>query len=83
MDGCCERFASKERFIQFLKENILSKYKSRLLVFDNASSHRNNDVRNGIKESGNNYLYYVPYVDKTVVVCEGCINGNNMLVRTN
>ena len=56
---------NKQRFIQFLKQNILSKYKKRLLVFDNASCHRNDDVRNAILESGNFYQYSVPYTPKT------------------
>ena len=65
---------NKERFIEFLTDNILSKYKKRLLVFDNASCCRtvrhtrpNDDVRNAVLESGNFYQYSVPYTPKTNV----------------
>ena len=54
---------NKERFIEFLTDNILSKYKKRLLVFDNASCHRNDDVRNAVLESGNFYPFLLHYLN--------------------
>ena len=53
--------SNKERFLKFLEDNILSKTKNKLLLFDNARSHTAKIVLDGIKNSGNNYQLNVPY----------------------
>ena len=56
---------TKERLVEFLKENVFGKYKDNLIVLDNAGSHRNEYVKQAILESGNKYLFSVPYTPKT------------------
>ena len=56
---------TKERLVEFLKENVFDKYKDNLIVLDNAGSHRNEYVKQAILESGNKYLFSVPYTPKT------------------
>ena len=51
---------TKERLVEFLKENVFGKYKDNLIVLDNAGSHRNEFVKQAILESGNKYLFSVP-----------------------
>ena len=48
------------RLIDFLNEFITTKYKDKLLIFDNVSSHRNQKVKDNIQEN-NKLLYSVPY----------------------
>ena len=48
------------RLIDFLNEFITTKYKDKLLILDNASSHRNQKVKDNIQEN-NKLLYSVPY----------------------
>ena len=59
---------TKERLVEFLKENVFGKYKDNLIVLDNAGSHRNEYVKQAILESGNKYLFSVPYTPKTNVI---------------
>jgi len=56
---------TKERFVEFLQENIFNKYKNNLIILDNAGSHNNEYVKNAIIKSGNKYLFSVPYTPKT------------------
>ena len=49
-----------QRIIEFLQKHITTKYKGKLIILDNASSHRNPVVKNSILEN-NNLLYAVPY----------------------
>ena len=42
--------------------------KDNLIVLDNAGSHRNEYVKQAILESGNKYLFSVPYTPKTNVI---------------
>ncbi len=49
-----------ERFIEFLKE-LLKNVKNKLVILDNASSHRNDAVKKFIINSGNDYLHILPY----------------------
>ena len=49
---------NKERFLDFLQINILSKMKNKLLLFDNPRSHIANNVLESIKISGNDYIKY-------------------------
>jgi transposase len=48
------------RLIEFLRKYITTKYKKKLIILDNASSHRNNDVKNVINKD-NILLHSVPY----------------------
>jgi hypothetical protein len=56
---------TKERFVEFLEENIFNKYKNNLIILDNAGSHNNQYVKDAIIKSGNKYLYSIPYNPKT------------------
>ena len=56
---------NKERFVEFLKMFVFDKYKNHLIVLDNAWSHRNNYVKEEILNSGNKYLFSIPYTPET------------------
>lgn len=49
-----------ERLIEFLK-NVLKNRKNKLVLMDNASSHRNPQVKQFITKSKNDYLHIMPY----------------------
>lgn len=51
--------------MDFLQNYIFQKYKNYLLVLDNARAHNNNLVKQAIIDSGNKYLFTVPYTPKT------------------
>ena len=53
--------STKERFVEFLQNIVFQKYKNHLLVLDNARAHNNNFVKQTIIDSGNKYLFTVPY----------------------
>lgn len=61
---------TKERLIEFLENNVFSKYKHHLIVLDNAGSHNNELIKNAITESGNDYLFCIPYTPKTDAIEE-------------
>ena len=44
----------------FLEKHILNKYRNKLIILDNASSHRNETIKNLINQN-NKLLYSVPY----------------------
>ena len=46
--------------VDFINKFINGKYKNKLIILDNASSHRNQLVKDVIKKD-NNLLYTVPY----------------------
>jgi hypothetical protein len=48
------------RLKTFLETHILNKYRNKLIILDNASSHRNETIKNLINQS-NKVLYSVPY----------------------
>ncbi len=49
-----------DRLYNFLEENITSKYKNKLIILDNASSHRHEKIKELVNK--HNYLLYsVPY----------------------
>ena len=48
------------RMVDFINKFINGKYKNKLIILDNASSHRNQRVKDNIKEN-NELLYCVPY----------------------
>jgi hypothetical protein len=56
---------TKERLVEFMKDHIFGKYKNRLIILDNAGSHRNEYVKNAILESRNKYLFSIPYTPRT------------------
>ena len=49
-----------ERLVEFLQTFITNKYKNKLIILDNASSHRNDNVKQTITKH-NKLLYSVPY----------------------
>jgi len=51
---------NSERLYDFLQENITSKYKNKLIIMDNASSHRNQKIKDLVNKD-NEILYSVPY----------------------
>ena len=57
--------STKERIVDFIDNHITEKYRNHLIVLDNARSHNNQLVKDKIIESGNNYLFGVPYTPKT------------------
>ena len=46
--------------VEFLEANITNKFKNKLIILDNASSHRNPKVKEVINKD-NHLLYAVPY----------------------
>jgi len=48
------------RLVEFLEKNITSKLKNKLIILDNASSHRNERIKELVNKH-NNILYAVPY----------------------
>ena len=59
---------NSERFLKFIKNNILDKYKNKLLLFDNAGAHHSKKVLDEIKKSGNDYVFNVPYHPESIPV---------------
>ena len=49
-----------DRLIDFLEKNITSKLRNKLIILDNASSHRNERIK-ALVNKHNNILYAVPY----------------------
>ena len=49
-----------EKMVEFLEKHITTKFKNKLIILDNASSHRNPQVKEVINKH-NNLLYAVPY----------------------
>jgi len=49
-----------DRLVEFLEKNITSKLKNKLIILDNASSHRNERIKELISKN-NHILYAVPY----------------------
>ena len=49
-----------DRLYNFLEENITSKYKNKLIILDNASSHRHEKIKELVNKN-NNLLYSIPY----------------------
>lgn len=52
---------TKERLVEFLENNVFNKYKNHLIILDNVGSHNNEYVKSKIINSGNKYLFSVPY----------------------
>ena len=51
---------NSERLYDFLQEHITNKYKNKLIIMDNASSHRNQKIKDLVNKD-NEILYSVPY----------------------
>jgi hypothetical protein len=49
-----------DRLIDFLEQNITNKLRDKLIILDNASSHRNEKIK-ALVNKHNNILYTVPY----------------------
>ena len=49
-----------DRLIDFLEKNITNKLRNKLIILDNASSHRNEKIK-ALVNKHNNILYAVPY----------------------
>ena len=49
-----------DRLYNFLEQNITSKYKNKLIILDNASSHRHEKIKELVNKN-NKLLYSVPY----------------------
>lgn len=49
-----------DRLVQFLETNITNKYKNKLIILDNASSHKNERIKELVGKN-NTILYAVPY----------------------
>jgi transposase len=49
-----------DRMVEFIQTHISGKYKNKLIILDNASSHRNSKVKEIINKE-NHLLYAVPY----------------------
>jgi len=49
-----------DRLYDFLETHITNKYKNKLIILDNASSHRSNKIKELVNKH-NNILYAVPY----------------------
>jgi hypothetical protein len=54
-----------ERFAEFLNEFIVGKYKKKLIIMDNAGAHKKQIVKDTILNSGNKFIYNVPYNPKS------------------
>lgn len=52
-----------ERFLDFINKHILTKYKNKLLLFDNAKAHITKKIFDTIKTS-NDYVLNIPYTPK-------------------
>lgn len=61
-----------DRLKHFLKKYITRKYKNKLIILDNASSHRNEKIKKLINKK-NNLLYTIPYQHFTNTI-EGFFN---------
>jgi len=61
-----------DRLKHFLKKHITRKYKNKLIILDNASSHRNDKIKKLINKK-NNLLYTIPYQHFTNTI-EGFFN---------
>ena len=49
-----------DRLYKFIETNITNKYKNKLIILDNASSHRNETIKTLVNKD-NKLLYSIPY----------------------
>ena len=74
---------TKERLVGFLEKFIFGKYKNHLIILDNAGSHKNNYVKNAIINSGNKYLFSIPYTPHTNGAIEAYFNQIKHYLKLN
>ena len=74
---------TKERFVEFLEQAIFGKYKDNLIILDNAGSHNNDYVKQAIINSGNKYLFAIPYTPKTNAPIEQYFNQIKHYLKLN
>jgi len=74
---------TKERFVDFLQENVFNKYKNNLIILDNSGSHNNQFVKEAIINSGNKYLFTIPYTPKTNSPIENYFNQIKHYLKLN
>jgi hypothetical protein len=74
---------NKERFVDFLKDNVFTKYNNNLIILDNAGSHNNQYVKDAIINSGNKYLFSIPYTPKTNSPIENYFNQIKHYLKLN
>jgi transposase len=73
-----------ERLLTFLNTHITSRYRNKVIILDNASSHRNPNVKSKIREN-NKLLYSVPYqhytnaIENYFSVLKSKIRNSNLL----
>ena len=74
---------TKERFVDFLQKYVFSKYKEYLIILDNAGSHNNQFVKDTIMNSGNKYLFSIPYTPATNSSIENYFNQIKHYLKLN
>jgi transposase len=67
---------TKERLVEFLDKN-------HLIILDNAGSHKNSYVKDAIINSGNNYLFSIPYTPYTNGAIEAYFNQIKHYLKLN
>jgi transposase len=73
---------TKERFVDFLQQNVFNKYKNYLIILDNAGSHNNDYVKQVIINSGNKYLFSILY-NPQVNAIENCFSQLKHYLKLN
>lgn len=56
---------TSERFCEFIRTHINGKYKSHLMVVDNAGAHKKQEVRQTVQDGSNELVYTICYNPKT------------------
>ena len=74
---------TKERLVEFFKIFIFNKYKNHLIILDNAGSHKNDYVKDAIINSGNKYLFSIPYTPYTNGAIEAYFNQIKHYLKLN
>ena len=74
---------NKERLVAFLYKFVFNKYKNHLIILDNAGSHRNSYVKDAIINSGNKYIYSIPYTPHTNGAIEAYFNQIKHYLKLN
>ena len=62
---------------------LRGKYKNHLIILDNAGSHNNEYVKQSIINSGNKYLFSIPYTPKTNRTIEEFFNQIKHYLKLN
>ena len=60
-----KEWVTTERILEFLKTYINSKFKNKVVIMDNAPSHRSSKIKEMLSTKNNQLLYSVPYRPKT------------------